>query len=183
MIIIIWLFQTYFGWLSWISYRGALPTLILISSTEKPVSPKGTQLTKNYYSVVSENDLGHFSVFLFLTLTNTSYFSTWNYSISNPLLSDLKSTKVLMKAKMIQMFQFLTIFFFTGVFCLKKILCSPAVWQHLVFCVCCCCRWFRTSWNMSGSLSKNYKQCWVVIFDPCKPATSKSNDKKMWPIQ
>lgn len=31
-----------------------LSVLSALCSTEKPVSPKGTQLTKNYYSVVSE---------------------------------------------------------------------------------------------------------------------------------
>ena len=47
-----WLFKKYF----W-----ALQTLMHMSSTEKPVSPKGTQLTKNYYSVVSENYFGYFT--------------------------------------------------------------------------------------------------------------------------
>lgn len=44
--------------------------------------------------------------------------------------------------------------------------------------ICQFYRWYRTSWNMSGSLSKNYKQCWVVIYDPFKPVTSKSNNKR-----
>lgn len=38
------------------------------------------------------------------------------------------------------------------------------------------CRWCKTSWNMSGSLSKSYRRCWVVICEPCRPVTSKCND-------
>lgn len=39
------------------------------------------------------------------------------------------------------------------------------------------CRWCRTSWNMSGSSSKSYRRCWVVICEPCRPVTSKCNDR------
>lgn len=41
------------------------------------------------------------------------------------------------------------------------------------------CRWCRTSWNMSGSSSKSYRRCWVVICEPCRPVTSKCDDRTL----
>lgn len=52
----------------------------------------------------------------------------------------------------------------------------------MCFCALDARRWYRTSWITSGSLSKNYKQCWVVTSDLCWPVTSKTDDK-IWQIQ